>query len=78
MEGNRVASFRICVTVPLCAVCYNIMLALTGFAITVYIILAKDFSTFFLPETRPLVYRIKAFSGTPTEAVYYIYLKLSA
>ena len=44
----------------------------------VYIILVKDFSTYFLPETRPLVYRTKTFSGTPTEAVYYISLKLCA
>ena len=43
-----------------------------------YTILVKDVSTYFLPETRPLVYRIKTFSGTPTEAVYYISLKLCA
>ena len=70
MEGNRVASFPIYVTVPLCPVYYNITLDVIK---NVYIILVKDFLTYFLPEIRHLVYRIKTFSGALTEAVYYIY-----
>ena len=44
----------------------------------VYIILVQDFSTYFLPETGPLIYRMKTFCGAPTGAVYYISLKLCA
>ena len=68
MEGNHVASFRICLTVPVCLefhiiprwLCYKSMC----------IILDKDFLTYCLLETRSLVYQMKTFSGTPTEAVY--------
>ena len=60
-------------TAPLC-VSDNKALALLYK--NVYIILVKDFSTCFLPETRHLVYGMKTFSGTPTGAVYYISLKL--
>ena len=44
-----------------------------------YIILVKDFSSYFLPETRSLVYGMgmETFSETPTEAVYYVSLQFS-
>ena len=72
-EWNQVVSFCICVTIPSCTEFLPMLAVIKNMSI----ILDKDFPTYYLPETRPLVYKMKTFSGTPTETVY-IFLRLCA